>query len=268
MRTASVNFLNPAFLQRVCAQDDGSGRVDNVIDENCGFAFNVPDDIHDLADVGLGTAFVDNRQRSVEEIRKFTGANDTAMVRRHNDRVLNMLRAEILSQDRYAQHMIHRNIEETLDLHRMQVHRNNTMRSGFLDQIRNQLGCNRIAGAGLPVLTGITVVRNDHVDALGRSPFQSIYHHQKLHQIIVDRSASGLYHINVAAANAFGQLDLNFAVTEARRLRVSHRNSDVIGNLVSQLGIGVTGEDLQFRITISHKFYYPPCCVDRSTIRH
>ncbi|MNW63566.1 hypothetical protein D3C74_417860 [compost metagenome] len=89
------------------------------------------------------------------------------MVRRYNNRVLDLFRAEVLGQNRNTQQMIHRNIKESLNLHSMKVHSNDTVRACLLNQVRYQLGRNRITGACLTVLTGISVVRNNHVNALG-----------------------------------------------------------------------------------------------------
>ncbi|MNJ45060.1 hypothetical protein D3C77_401380 [compost metagenome] len=140
--------------------------------------------------------------------------------------------------------MIHRNIEKALDLHRVQVHRDHTMCSRLLDQISDQLRRNRVTGTGLPVLTRISVIRNNDVNALGRSPLQSIHHNEQLHQIIVHRCAGRLHDIDMTAAYALRQLHLDLSVAEACRIRVSHRNADIIGNLVRQFGIRVTGEYL------------------------
>ncbi|MNE42221.1 hypothetical protein D3C80_1363330 [compost metagenome] len=89
------------------------------------------------------------------------------MVRGYNNRILDLFGAEVLGQNGNAQQVIHRNIEEALNLHSMKVHSNDTVRACLLNQVRYQLGRNRITGTCFTVLTRISVVRNYHVDALG-----------------------------------------------------------------------------------------------------
>ncbi|MOA04118.1 hypothetical protein D3C78_1236560 [compost metagenome] len=259
MCTASINLFNAALLKSISPKHDCTGRIDNIIDQNSCLSFNIPDNIHNLANVRLRTTLIDNRKRSVQKVSKLTCSYHAAMVRRYNDRISDVLGTEILSQDRNTQHMVHWYIEKSLNLHRMQVHRDDTVCPCFFDQIRYQLCRNRVTRTRLTVLASITIVRNNDINTFRRSPFQGIHHNQELHKVVVNRCAGRLNNVHMAATYALGQLDLNFAVTEAHRLRVSHWNADIISNLMGQFGIGVASEYLQFRITIRHKVYYPPC---------
>ena len=60
--------------------------------------------------------------------------------------------------------MVDRDIEEALNLGRMQIDRHDTVRPSGLKQIRNQLRGNRLARTCFAVLTRITIIRHDDCD--------------------------------------------------------------------------------------------------------
>ncbi|MNN98318.1 hypothetical protein D3C81_2176860 [compost metagenome] len=81
MGTASIHFLHAAFHQGIGAKYDCTGCIDDIIDQNRRLAFNVTDNIHNLTDIRLRTALVNDRQRGVKEISKLSCAHYAAVVR-------------------------------------------------------------------------------------------------------------------------------------------------------------------------------------------
>ena len=64
-------------------------------------------------------------------------------------------------------HVIHRTVEEALDLVGVQIHGDDAVRAGGLQQVGNQAGGDRLAAAVLLVLAGVGVEGQDRGDALG-----------------------------------------------------------------------------------------------------
>ncbi|MNV81749.1 hypothetical protein D3C71_1754320 [compost metagenome] len=98
------------------------------------------------------------------------------MIWRYDNWVLDLFGTEILSQDGNSQQVIHWNIKESLNLHSMEVHRNYTVGAGFFNQICYQLGRNRVTGTSFPILTSVTIVRDNHIDAFCGGAFECIHH--------------------------------------------------------------------------------------------
>ena len=88
--------------------------------------------------------------------------------------------------------MVHGEIEEALDLPRVQVHRDDPLRAGHRQQVGHELRGDRLPGQGLLVLARISVVGDDRGDALGRSPLQGVQHDELLHEGLVDWVGVGL----------------------------------------------------------------------------
>ena len=86
------------------------------------------------------------------------GDLDPARVRRDNGEffVAVALR-DIRAEDGQRHEMVHRPVEEPLDLVRMQVHRHQAVRTGGLEEVRHQPRRDRLASTVLLVLSAITV---------------------------------------------------------------------------------------------------------------
>ena len=111
--------------------------------------------------------------------------------------------------------MVQRDVEETLDLGRMQVDGHHAGNACALQDIRHQLGRNGLAAPGLAVLTGIPVEGDHRNDMIGGSPLEGVCHNQQFHYVIIDNgSACGLDNKHIFAANAFIDHCLHFTVVK------------------------------------------------------
>ena len=72
--------------------------------------------------------------------------------------------------------MVHGDVEETLDGILVQIHRDDVVDAGDLEQIGHELGRDGLARGGLAVLTGVTVVRDDRRDGAGACALGGIGH--------------------------------------------------------------------------------------------
>ncbi len=138
---------------------------------------------------------------------------------------------KVIHQHRRSEQMIHRDIEKSLQLRRMQIHNQRPVRPRGGQQIGHQLRRNRTARLVLAVLPGIPEVRNHRRDAPRRSALQRIDHQQQLHQVLVHRTARRLHHEHIGAAHVLLNLDVTLAVAKPDHLRLPARASQEIGRL-------------------------------------
>ena len=129
----------------------------------------------------------------------------------------------------------------------MEVDRKHAVRARSGDQIGDQLGRNRRARAGLPVLAGIAEVREDGGDPFGRRASERVDADQQLHQIVVGRVAGRLDHENVLAADILVDLDENLLVGEAPDAGVGQGHFEIIGNRPRERQVAVPGEQFHER---------------------
>ena len=118
--------------------------------------------------------------------------------------------------------MVHRDIEEPLNLAGMEIHGQDPRGSCRRDQVSHQLGGDGGAGKNLPVLPGIAVVGKNGRNPLRRGPFEGIDQDQKFHQIVIDRITDRLDHEDIHSPDALMDLDIDLPVAEG----LDHRFSD------------------------------------------
>ena len=152
----------------------------------------------DFADVCLLAALVDDSQTHMDLCCKSTGTGYGAYIGRNNNEIIVvvLILGEfiqiVINEGGVAQQVIHRDVEEALDLCGVQVHSQDTVSAGSGDHIGNQLSGDGIAALGLTILTGVAEVGNDGGNTAGGSTAASVDHNQQLHQMVVDRLAGGL----------------------------------------------------------------------------
>ena len=148
--------------------------------------------------------------------------------------------------------IVHRNVEEALDLGGVQVHGQHPVRARGGEHVGHQLGGDGVTGLGLAVLPGIAVVGDDRGDAAGGGALQRVDHDEQLHEIVVHRGAGGLDHEHVAAADRLVQGDENLPVGEGTDLRLAQFGSHQLADLLRQLRIGVAGKHLDVLAVRNH----------------
>ena len=134
--------------------------------------------------------------------------------------------------------------ESYLNLAAVEVHGHNAIHTHGLQQSGDIGRRDGHAGLHLAVLTGIAVVRNHRSDLARRSTAHRGDHQQKLHEGLVHRRQSRLHQVHVLAADVFVDLDVHLAISEAADSDVAQAKIEVLGNLLSQSGVGSASEDL------------------------
>ena len=80
--------------------------------------------------------------------------------------------------------MVDGNVEETLNLVSVEVHRDQTIDTGNAQQVGNKFGPNANAGFVFAVLSCPSEVRDNGVNGSCRSPLGSVNHQEQLHKIV------------------------------------------------------------------------------------
>ena len=262
MGGAGIDLLGAAELhQGLGAVAEGTGGIHHVIHQHDGLAMNITDDIHDLADIGAGTALIDDGDGAVQTLGEFAGAGDGAEIGGDDgDLVMGDVTEffdKIGGQNGGAHQVIDGDIEEALDLRHVEVHREDTVHPGDGDEVGHQLGGDRVAGLGFSILTGIAVVGNDGGDAAGGSALEGVDHNEQLHQVIIDGAAGGLDHEYIGATHRFLDGDGNLAIGKGADGAAAQRQAHAGRDIRCQLFIGIAGEDFDvFSVDTFHDFFY------------
>ena len=197
-----------------------------------------------MVHIGTGTALVNDGNGSAQTVGELSGTGNRTQVRRYYNQILPgevlELFHEVGSQQRNALQMIHRNIEEALDLCGMEIHGEHTVSTSGSDQVCYQLGRDRVTALGLAVLTGIAVIGDNCCDASGGSTLESIDHNEQLHQVIVDRAAGGLDYKYIGTAYRLVDGNRDLTIREGLDFRVAQRQAqmpcDLLGNMRNGVG--------------------------------
>ena len=152
---------------------------------------------------------------------------------------------EVVHEERAAQEVVHRDVEEALDLGGVEVHGEHPVGPGGGEHVGHQLGGDGVTGFGLPVLPGIAKVGDHRGDAPGGGPLEGVNHHQQFHQVVVDRGAGGLDHEHVGPTDGFIDGDEALAVGKAAALHVPQGQAELLANGLGQGAVGIAAEDFQ-----------------------
>ena len=143
-----------------------------------------------------------------------------------------------------GEQVVGRNVEEALDLAGMEIEGQNAVDARMGDDVGHQLGRDRRARSGLPVLPGIAEIGDHRRDAAGRSAAQRIGDDQKLHQVIVRGERGRLDDEDILAAHILLDLDEDLHVREAPDLSLGQRNVEIGGDGLRQRTVGVSRNEL------------------------
>ncbi len=257
---AGVDLLGAAHIdQSPGGVAQGAGGVHHVVVQDAGLVPNVADDVHDLGDVGLGTALIHDGQAHVNLGGKVPGAAHGAHIGGdHNEIVVvefgfRELIEIVFHKRDVAQQMIQRNVEEALNLGGVEVHGQDAVSAGSGEHIGHQLGGDGVAGLGLAVLTGVAKVGDDGGDPAGGGPAAGVDHYQQLHEMVIDRFAGGLDKKHVRAADSLFQGDRGLAVGEMLNNSLSHGNAQLLADGLRKLGVGIAAEDPDVLAVSNHQ---------------
>jgi hypothetical protein len=155
---------------------------------------------------------------------------------------------DVVGQNRDGDQVVGRNVEEALNLACVQIHGQHPVRAGPGDYIGHQLGGDRRAAAGFPVLPGIAEIGHDRGDPPRRRPLQGVDADQQLHQVVVGRIGGGLDDKDVLAADVLLDDDKHLVVGKAADLGLGQRQVQIVADGLGQHAVGIAGQ--QFHRTV------------------
>jgi hypothetical protein len=162
-----------------------------------------------------------------------------ARVRRDRDDALAVQPeiTEVARKQWQCGHVVDGNSEEALDLAGVEIHRQDPVGAGGLEQISDQPSSDGLAWLRLPVLARIGKERDHGRDALRRAELRSLDQLQQLHQVLVDRVATGLDDEEVGAADRLVVAAVGLAVREALEGHLAELDTKLVGDRVRKLGM-------------------------------
>ena len=163
------DLLGPVALEQGGGGADGSSRVDHVVDDHAVTALDLTHDVEGLYRVHRATwsGLVDQRQVCAEVLRIALRHLHATGVWGNDHDVPADVGSQVVLEDRCRSEVVERDVEEPLDLSRVQVDRDDPVRPGCLEHVGDQLGRDRFTPGGLAILSGVAVVGDDGRDALG-----------------------------------------------------------------------------------------------------
>ena len=242
---AGVHAGGTICVERVHGLHEGSGGVDDVVDDEARFAVHVADDVHDFGNVDIGAALIDDSEGGSHFLREMAGAFHAASIGGDNDEVGQIQLTEVADEHGTGEHVVDRDVEEALNLRGVEIDKESAIGAGGGKQISNELGADGDAGTVFAILAGVSIVRNDRSNAGRRGAFEGIDHDEQLDEVLIDGITGGLHHENVDSADILEQLEVHFAICETLKLGFTDMNTDVPGNLIGEGTVGRSAEELE-----------------------
>ncbi len=165
MHRARKDPTRPVRLQRIRRLDDGAGGIDDVVLQDARPAADVTDHVHHFRSPVIRAPLVDNRQVGAQPLRVCPCPLCAAGIRRHDGQIRNVEPGAVIDDHRCGKQVIHRDVEEPLDLRLVQIHRQHAVGPGGAQQVRHELGRDRHPRLVLPVLPRVAVIRHHSGDA-------------------------------------------------------------------------------------------------------
>ena len=153
--------------------------------------------------------------------------------------------------------MIHRNIEKSLNLLAVQIHRENSIGAGGDEQIRHEFGGDRHARLVLAVLPGVAIKGQDRGDPLGGGAARSVDHDEQLDQVVIAGRTGGLDDEDIVPTNVLVDFHERLAIWEAGDGRLAERFANGATNLLGQWPVGITRKNFKPRIGHGAGILYP-----------
>ncbi len=133
---AAYTFVAPFFSKRLGRFHQRSRGVDDVVDHQRRASGNIADQVHHFADVHVDAALVDDRQRRIDSLGEKPRALHAARIGRNHRNRSELLLLEIFDQHRRRVQVVHRNVEISLNLRRVQIERKHAARARRFQQDR------------------------------------------------------------------------------------------------------------------------------------
>ena len=253
-----VDRVRAVVLQELGGFAQRAGGVADVVHDDAGAALDLADDGHLVDLAGAGAALVHDGEAEVQALGQFPRPAHAAHVGRDDQQVRQIPEVvlDVHGEDRGRVEVVHRDVEEALDLAGVQVERQNAVDAGLRHQVRHQLRRDRGAGRRAAVLAGVAEIGDHGGDARGRGAAQRVGDDEQLHQVVVGGVAGGLHDEDVLAADVVVDLDEDFLVVEPFDPGVGqlHRHAAIDrhapGDRLGQLPVRVARDELEVDVRL------------------
>src|SRR5438876_10292066 len=252
MRNPRINLQGAAFLQKLSRGSQCTRRLGKIVDQEHVVVFHLPDQVQCLSLGGAASFLCHDCQICAECFCVRRGHFESTEVRRNHHRFSSELLSQIFNQPREGIEVIDGNVEETLHLLCMEVHRQHAAYASGMQQVRDEFRRNRHAWLVLTVLTRVSKKRNNRRDPIRTGAPRGVHHDEQLHQVFVSRRAGRLNDENIMAANVFLDLDVRLAIGKRTDCCLTEWYPDVFANALGQLAVGGAAENLQFWLERKH----------------
>ncbi len=241
--------LGAVFLQRDRGLHDRPGGVDDVVLDDARPAVHIADHVHHFRRAVVAAPLVDDRQLGVEPLRVGAGALGAAGVRRHDRQIRDPKPVAVVDDHRRREQVVHRDVEEPLDLRLVQIHRQHAIRARRAQQVRHQLRRDRHARLVLAILPRVPVIRDNRGDPRRRRPAERVDHHAQLDQVPVDVRAGRLHDEDIRAADVLVDLERALGVREPLQAGLTDVHAEKLGNLAREGAMRASRKELQLPTT-------------------
>ena len=209
-----VDRLRAVLLQGLGRAGQASPGVDHIVADDHVLSFHFADHVDDLRHVGSRPPLVHQGQRAVQPPAVGPGHGHAPGVRGRDHQVIRSPQfPEPPREYRRRIQVVQGNVEEPLDLGRVQVHGQHAVRSGRGDQVRHDLGRNGHPGPRLAVLAGIAVIRDHRGGPSRRCPFGRVQQKQQFDEVL-RRRVGRLDHEHVGPADVLVDVYPDLVVAE------------------------------------------------------
>mmetsp|Transcript_2908 Transcript_2908/g.6451 ORF Transcript_2908/g.6451 Transcript_2908/m.6451 type:complete len:299 (-) Transcript_2908:597-1493(-) len=231
------------FYQNVGSLTESTGSIDHIIDQDTVTVLDVTDKVHTVNETGTGTLLYNHSEADVwhlvlvhEALLELLGTVHTTGIRTDDDRVVQILRSEIIEADDTTVQVVDGDSrsEETLDLSTMQIDSDDTIHAHRLHQTSDVSSRNRDAGLHFTILSCVSVVRDDDSDTASTGPSKSRDHKQQFHDVVIDRGTGRLDDVTILPTDILMDDDVRFTVGEPSDGRLAEVDTKVPADLQRQ----------------------------------
>jgi exosortase len=242
---SGVNAFRTVLVEDIRRSGEGAGRFCHVIDKQDIATLDLADHVHRLYAGGADTVLGDDCEFRSEGVRVGAGHFHPSHIG-GNDREVRGVRvtfAKVADQHGFRVKVVHRDVEESLDLWCVEIHREDPVHSGGGEQVCDQLCGDRYPRLVLPVLPCVAEKWNHGGDALGARAAGGIHHDEELHQVVVRRRAARLDDEHVGITDVFVDFHLGFPVGKCGDMDVGKRLAKVFRDTFGKGAVSGSTDD-------------------------
>ena len=187
-------------------------------------------------------------ERATQVIGELLAGLGASHVGRHHDGAVPVeaLAAVVLAEKRQGGEVVHRNVEEALDLTLVQVERDDAVDAGRLEKVGHETSGDGLARGGLAVLARVGVVGEHGGDGAGRGARGGVGDDERLHEEVVHVLAhDGLDEEDVAATDRLVKAGVDLAVGELLEHEALDLDAERLGDVGGELGVARPRVDTQ-----------------------